>query len=1100
LACKDFWPIDERAGMPPAGWSGWPGGKKFALVLTHDVDTEKGQDKCRLLMQLEQDLGFRSSFNFVPKRYDVSHELISHIDSEGFEVGVHGLYHDGKYYESREGFRARAAQINKYMKAWGAIGYRAPSMISDLAWFHDLDIKYDSSTFDTDPFEPQAVGVKTIYPFTVNGHSSQGEYVELPYTLPQDFTLFVLQKERTIAIWKRKLDWIAERGGMALLITHPDYMNFNAQKQCYEEYPSEYYKEFLEYVSAKYQGQYWHALPKDVAHFWAGAHLEKELQSEGSLVRSVETAVRKHVCMIVYSKYKNDARVRREAETLAALPGYRVSVLTLKEARLPTTYVMNGVKVYELDIGKYRGKSNIKYMLSYFRFTVLSLLACSRLMMKDSMDIVHVHNMPNFIIFSAIIPRLAGKRIILDIHDIMPETYLSKFKHPSHLALSRILRMEESLSCAFAHKIICTNHSQLAMLLKRGIPASKITISMNVPDPALFNEKILHQERANLRENFKLVYHGTRAKRLGIDVALRAVASLVEKIHGIEFTIIGDGDDRQEFMDLSRELGLQNCVHFRKTIPLEDLASSLQEMSLGIVSNRRDCATELMLPVKMLEYIALGIPVVVPRLKAIEQYFSEDMVFYFEPNNVDSLADSILTAFNDETLRSEKVERAKYFLEKYGWQKHKFSLIELYKDIASGPSLYDHRLITHANDKLCQSGRGDLMRACILAYTFYESDNRVRRYAESLVRQGYKVDAITLRKDGQPRYGSLNGVRICRIQKRRVNEKSKLSYLYRLVKFLVNSAFFLSRQHRHNNYSLIHVHSVPDFEVFATFLAKMTGARIILDIHDLVPEFYASKFNVSKESTMFNILKRIEKASIGFADHVIIANHIWERTLVSRSVREEKCTTILNYPDLSIFYKRPRTRKDDKFVIIYPGTLNWHQGLDIAVKAFSHIKDKVPEAELHIYGEGPSKSSIADLVSELCLQNRVFLKGTVPAEQIAFVMANADLGIVPKRNDSFGGEAFSTKIFEFMALGIPVIVSGTKIDKYYFNNSVVHFFEPEDESDLAKRLLLIMNDKELRERISTNASQFINQYTWDKREREYLSLVDSLLEKKRLSY
>jgi glycosyltransferase involved in cell wall biosynthesis len=381
----------------------------------------------------------------------------------------------------------------------------------------------------------------------------------------------------------------------------------------------------------------------------------------------------------------------------------------------------------------------------------------------------------------------------------------------------------------------------------------------------------------------------------------------------------------------------------------------------------------------------------------------------------------------------------------------------------------------------------------MLAYSFYESDNRVRRYAETLVKQGYQVDAVALGKVGQPRYGSLAGVRICRIQERVRDETGKFSFLYKLVRFFINSALFISREHLQQRYDLIHVHSVPDFEVFATVFAKMTGAKIVLDIHDIVPEFYASKFNVSRESPTFKALVLIEKVSAAFSDHVIIANHIWEKTLQSRSIKKEKCTTMLNYPDPSIFYARPKARKEDKFIVIYPGTINWHQGLDIAVRAFAQIKDGIPEAEFHIYGDGPMRHSIQQLIGDLNLQDRVLLKGTLTLDQIAVAMADADLGIVPKRNDSFGGDAFSTKILEFMALGVPVVVAATRVDRYYFNDSIVRFFEPENARDLALTIIELARSQELRERLASNAMAFVSDYTWDKKEKDYLYLVDNLV-------
>ncbi len=268
--CKysDVWPIDEKSGVPPKGWQGWPENKKFSLVMMHDVETVRGYEKCYKLMELVRESGFKSSFNFVAERYSISPELRSSLTKNGFEVGVHGLYHDGKLYKSEKTFLERAIKINQYLKEWNAVGFRSPSMHNNLEWIHNLDIKYDASTFDTDPFEPQSEGTGTIFPFLVSSNSAYGNYVELPYTLPQDSTLFLFMKEKNIDIWKRKLDWIVEKGGMALITTHPDYMNFGENSPGIEEYPVEYYIEFLNYIKERYNGQYWHVLPKDMASFW----------------------------------------------------------------------------------------------------------------------------------------------------------------------------------------------------------------------------------------------------------------------------------------------------------------------------------------------------------------------------------------------------------------------------------------------------------------------------------------------------------------------------------------------------------------------------------------------------------------------------------------------------------------------------------------------------------------------------------------------------------------------------------------------------------------------------------------------------------------
>jgi glycosyltransferase involved in cell wall biosynthesis len=386
------------------------------------------------------------------------------------------------------------------------------------------------------------------------------------------------------------------------------------------------------------------------------------------------------------------------------------------------------------------------------------------------------------------------------------------------------------------------------------------------------------------------------------------------------------------------------------------------------------------------------------------------------------------------------------------------------------------------------------MRVCMVAYSFYEGDNRVRRYAETLARRGDRVDVVSLRQNGQPSRGIINGVHIFRIQRRVVNERSKFSYLGRLLLFFIRSMVFLSVQQMKERYDLVHVHSVPDFEVFAAIVPKLTGSKIILDIHDLVPEFYLSKFKGSERSLTFRLLTTVERISARFSDHVIAANHIWEKRLQQRSVEGSKCTTILNFPDTEIFQARGRNRTDNRFVILYPGTLNYHQGIDIAIRALALIKDQVPEAEFHIYGSGEQLNPLRALVKELELEKRVFLMGTKPLHEISSVIENADLGVVPKRSNSFGNEAFSTKILEFMSLGVPVVVPDTAIDSYYFNNSVVKFFRANDEQSLADAILLMIKNPELRQKFTRDASEFVRKYSWDMNKDTYLNLVDSLVQ------
>ncbi len=230
----------------------WPQGKRFALVLTHDVETAQGQQFVKQLAALEERYGFRSSFNFVPEGYAVDLDLMAELKERGFEIGVHGLKHDGQLFASKALFDARAQKINAYLQQWGAVGFRSPMTHRHPLWMQTLDIEYDLSFFDTDPYEPMAGGSMSIWPFFL------GHFVELPYTLAQDHTLLVTLGETTPRLWLDKVAFIRTYYGMALINTHPDYLRRPEYFGVYED--------FLRHMRAS--GDYWPALPGEVARWW----------------------------------------------------------------------------------------------------------------------------------------------------------------------------------------------------------------------------------------------------------------------------------------------------------------------------------------------------------------------------------------------------------------------------------------------------------------------------------------------------------------------------------------------------------------------------------------------------------------------------------------------------------------------------------------------------------------------------------------------------------------------------------------------------------------------------------------------------------------
>jgi len=384
------------------------------------------------------------------------------------------------------------------------------------------------------------------------------------------------------------------------------------------------------------------------------------------------------------------------------------------------------------------------------------------------------------------------------------------------------------------------------------------------------------------------------------------------------------------------------------------------------------------------------------------------------------------------------------------------------------------------------------LRVCHLAYSFYENDNRIVRYAETLAARGDQVDVVTLRRPDQTSRGTLNGVRIHRIQRRFRGERAAWVYAAKILWFCLKAFGLLSLAGVYRRYDIVHVHNVPDFLVFAAAVQKLRGARIVLDLHDVLPEFYAGKFGARETSAMFRLLLVVERLSCRFADHVIVANHLWHDRVVRRSASPDRCTPILNYPASEFF--RPAsgegTERARAFVILYPGTLNHHQGLDIAVAAFAEVCHRMPGAEFRIYGDGPARDALRQQAAALGVSDRVVIRHFVPFHEVPAVMASASVGVVPKRADGFGNEAFSTKILEFMAGEVPVIVSRTRVDSYYFDDQTVKFFTPGDVGDLARQMLWAFEHPVELRQLAASGKRCALEYSWQKHAGEYVAIVD----------
>ncbi len=741
-AFQAVWPIDPASAQPPAGWPGWPDGKKFAFVLTHDVEGPKGVAKCRQLMQLEKELGFHSSFNFIPEGdYAVSRELRAELVQNGFEVGVHDLHHDGKLYQSRQVFSDNARQINCYMKEWGVTGFRSGFMLHRIDWLHDLDIQYDASTFDTDPCEPQPDGTHTIFPFWVPRPAvapvptaaarppfSDG-YIELSYTLPQDSTMFFVLREPTPEIWLRKLDWIAQQGGMALLNVHPDYLQFPGEPSSPNTYPVARYLALLEHLRKHHAGVYWHPLPCEMAAFCAKFRPQKRavaipVDSPVPAAASVETGAAvvavpvphpehlaspgasenpavtahvsppgggnllrgRHAAVVLFSDYPADPRPRRAAEALAQ-QGMTVDLICLQENPQDAKREMvNGVDIFRVPLKRRRG-GKLAYIYQYSAFTLASFILLALRSFRRRYDLVHVHNMPDFLVLSALIPKLYGAKVILDLHDPMPELMISIFNLPHDSLTVRALKQSEKWSIWFADLVLTPNTAFKTLFVSRGCPPDKMQLIMNSPEERIFQFKPAGPSPSprDPARRFVVLYHGFLAARHGLDLAIDALKIVRKTIPNVTFVICGESTPYfEKVMNSLDHDGLREHVRYLGRRNLTQIVEEIKQCDVGIIPNRRTIFTEINMPTRIFECLSQAKPVIAPATHGIQDYFSGQDLIFFEPDNVVDLARRIeYVALHPQEVH-DVVQRGQAVYQKHLWRQERSLFLQLVSGLIGG--------------------------------------------------------------------------------------------------------------------------------------------------------------------------------------------------------------------------------------------------------------------------------------------------------------------------------------------------------------------------------------------------------------------------------
>ncbi len=385
---------------------------------------------------------------------------------------------------------------------------------------------------------------------------------------------------------------------------------------------------------------------------------------------------------------------------------------------------------------------------------------------------------------------------------------------------------------------------------------------------------------------------------------------------------------------------------------------------------------------------------------------------------------------------------------------------------------------------------------CILTQSFYEFDARVRRKAQALAAAGYSVDVLALRTPNGGKSYTLNGVNVRTISLAK-NRGSLLRYVFEYTAFFLWAFVRLLLQMRRRRYAVIDVNTLPDFLIFAAAPGRWMGAKLVLDMHEITPEFYLSKYGTAENSWLIRLVKYLEKISFDYADHVITINEPIRNLLIGRGLSSSKSIVVMNSASderfASILSGSAANGNSDTFVMMYHGTLTQVYGLDIAIQAFSIAHAEMPGAELWILGAtllSSEQDRLIPLVREHGLTAKVKLLGLIPSAEIPAWLNKCDIGILPLRGGVFFDFAFPNKLPEFVIMGKPVLMSRVKTIQHYFSEEALAYFDPNNPEDLAQQMIRLYRDRSLRARLAAKAKEEYAPIRWDVMKQRYLNLIE----------
>jgi glycosyltransferase involved in cell wall biosynthesis len=393
----------------------------------------------------------------------------------------------------------------------------------------------------------------------------------------------------------------------------------------------------------------------------------------------------RRAAMCTFSSYPGDPRPRRAVEALLA-EGMAVDMVCLADGKAPAREQAGGLTVYRIPITHTRG-GKVRYGINYALFLYICAVLMTARMLRGRFHLVYVHNMPDVLVFSALIPKLFGAKVILDQHDPMPELMTTIYGLSPESPSVRVLRWLERLSLRFADRVVTVNVACRRIFGGRSCPPEKITVVMNSPDEGIFPYQVASPSTAEPGRPFVVMYHGSLVERNGLDLAVEALALVQNNAPDMELRVFGrETPYLRQVMERAKTLGLEGRVRFLGPRRLEELPGEITACDIGVIPNQRNAFTDINTPTRIFEYLSVGKTAIAPRTPGILDYFAEDSLVFFEAGDCADLAYRLLYAYQKREVLTEIARRGQQVLLEHTWRRERETLLQAVSGLLDRPA------------------------------------------------------------------------------------------------------------------------------------------------------------------------------------------------------------------------------------------------------------------------------------------------------------------------------------------------------------------------------------------------------------------------------